>query len=152
MAVYLMRHGTCLPKNVDPYRPLSAEGEREVEMVARVVAAYKVHPSAVRHSGKLRARQTAEIMASYLNVDVSIGEMGGLLPEDDAVIFAESLRGDENTVYVGHLPFMERAVSYAITGDPTVPVLIFQTASCICLENDGQTGRWVVRWAVIPPL
>jgi len=152
MAVYLMRHGSCLSTGIDPRRPLSDEGIREVEAVARTVSMFDIAPSGIRHSGKLRARQTAEIMASCFGVDISIGEMDGLLPEDDAVVFAESLRGDENTLFVGHLPFMERVVSYAITRDPAMPVVRFQTASCVCLENDVQNSRWVVRWAVMPPL
>ena len=151
MAVYLMRHGRCLSELIDPRRPLSEKGVWEVEMVGRSVSAYDIVPSRIRHSEKLRARQTAKIIASYLEVDGSIGEMGGLLPEDDAVIFADSLREDENTLYVGHLPFMERVVSYAITGDPAVPVVRFQTACCVCLDTDGRSGRWVVRWSVTPP-
>ena len=60
MKLYLVHHGDAVPPDVDPQRPLSAEGRVGVEQVAGAAAQRAVKPAVVWHSGKLRARQTAE--------------------------------------------------------------------------------------------
>jgi hypothetical protein len=66
MRLYLVQHGDALPEQVDPERPLSAKGRRDVEAVARVLASAGARAVRVAHSGKLRAQQTAEVLTAAL--------------------------------------------------------------------------------------
>ncbi|RMD80618.1 MAG: phosphoglycolate phosphatase, partial [Gammaproteobacteria bacterium] len=59
MRLYLFQHAEALPEEVDPARPLSEAGRRQAAALGRLLAASGVRPSAWRHSGKERARQTA---------------------------------------------------------------------------------------------
>jgi phosphohistidine phosphatase SixA len=63
MRLYLVQHGDAVPERLDPERPLSASGRREVQAVARLLADTGVRAAHVVHSGKLRAQQTAELLA-----------------------------------------------------------------------------------------
>jgi phosphohistidine phosphatase len=54
MRLYLVQHGDAIPERVDPERPLSAEGRRDVEAVARLLASAGTRAVRVAHSGKLR--------------------------------------------------------------------------------------------------
>lgn len=58
MRLYLVQHGDAAPERLDPERPLSAAGRREVEAVARLLACAGARVAQVVHSGKLRAQQT----------------------------------------------------------------------------------------------
>ena len=63
MALYLVQHGKSLPKDVDPDQGLADEGIAETKRIAEVARGYQVNVSLIKHSGKKRARQTAEIFS-----------------------------------------------------------------------------------------
>jgi hypothetical protein len=66
MGLYLVQHGKSLPKEEDPDKGLSSEGTKEVERIAQMAKEHGVRVSSIKHSGKKRARQTAEILAAGL--------------------------------------------------------------------------------------
>jgi len=63
----LVHHGDAVGPQIDPRRPLSDEGRRQVEALSRDAAARGVKPDVIWHSGKLRARQTAELFWKACN-------------------------------------------------------------------------------------
>ena len=152
MSLYLIQHGKSLPKNVDPDQGLSEEGVAETERIADVAKGYGVRVSQIKHSGKTRARKTAEIFAAALNPDGSTEEVSGLKPLDDVAAFAATIEADENTMLVGHLPFMERMTSYLVTGSIDTPVFKFQNSGIVCLNKDSETGSWVIVWTLMPKI
>ena len=150
MALYLVQHGKSLPKGIDPDQGLSEEGIAETKRIADVAADYGVNVSLIKHSVKTRAHKTAEIFASALKPAGSIVEVGGLKPLDDVSTFAASIDPDENTMLVGHLPFMERMTSYLVTGSTDKPVFKFQNSGIVCLNKDPDSGSWVIVWTLMP--
>ena len=62
ITVYFVQHGIAVPKQVDAQRPLSEPGRAEVSRVATQLAKCKISIDTLFHSGKLRARQTAELI------------------------------------------------------------------------------------------
>ena len=91
MKLYLMQHGEARPEQDDPARPLTDRGRAEVKRVARAAGRLDLGIAQVVHSGKLRARQTAEIVAACLEPPPALGEMSGLGPNDDPRIAAEAV-------------------------------------------------------------
>ncbi|MBN2516691.1 MAG: phosphohistidine phosphatase SixA [Deltaproteobacteria bacterium] len=152
MALFLVQHGKSLPKEVDADRPLSEEGKETVARIAGVAADYNVFVSMIKHSGKMRAKQTADIMASFLKPAKGVQETSGLDPMDDVAAVAEELTGEEDEMLVGHLPFMERIVSYMITGSIETTVFKFQNGGIVCLDRDQDTGSWYIKWALMPEI
>jgi phosphohistidine phosphatase len=150
MALYLVQHGKSLPKDVDPQQGLSEEGRSEAERIASVAKGYGVNVSAIAHSGKKRALQTAEIFASALDVRNRVQERAGLKPLDDVAAFAANVSSKDNLMLVGHLPFMERMTSYLTTGSTENLVFKFQNAGILCLEEDTQTKTWYIKWTLMP--
>ncbi|MCX5903050.1 MAG: phosphohistidine phosphatase SixA [Proteobacteria bacterium] len=135
MALFLVQHGTSVPKEIDPECPLTDEGRDTVERIARSAAGHKIEVSLIKHSGKTRARQTADIMAYFLKPPGGVQEVSGLNPLDDVTLVAKGLPGAENVMLVGHLPFMERLVSYLITGATDRIVVKFQNGGIVCLDR-----------------
>jgi phosphohistidine phosphatase len=152
MALYLVQHGKSLPKDVDPRKGLSEEGIADVTRIAEVAAGYGVRVSAVVHSGRLRARQTAEIFAKALQPDQGLSEGRGLDPLDEVVAFSNTLDPSGNLMFVGHLPFMERLTSYLLTGSIEKPIFRFQNGGIVCLERDAQSQTWVIKWTLMPEI
>jgi phosphohistidine phosphatase len=150
MALYLIQHGKSLPKDQDPKKGLSEEGIAETERIAGVAKGYGVQVSNINHSGKTRARQTAEIFATALEPHGGIHEVSGLNPLDDVVAPADTLDSTKNIMLVGHLPFMERLTSYLITGSTQKPVFKFQNSGIVCLDKDPVAESWVIKWALMP--
>jgi phosphohistidine phosphatase len=152
MALYLVQHGKSLPKDVDPDQGLSDEGRAETERIAEVARGYNVNVSQIKHSGKTRARQTAEIFASALNPAGGVAEVSGLKPLDAVSQFAALIDAAADTMLVGHLPFMERMASYLVTGSADRPIFKFQNAGIVCLDKDPNSGSWVIVWTLMPKI
>lgn len=149
MSLFLVQHGKSLPKEIDPEKGLSLEGRNEVEWIATLAAEHGVTASAIRHSGKKRARETAQIYAKRLNPERGVSEMEGLAPLDD--VSKLSLISQENLMLVGHLPFMEKFTSYLITGSfNRPPVLKYQNGGIVCLEKNPETDSWFIKWTLFP--
>ncbi|MDY0041414.1 MAG: histidine phosphatase family protein, partial [Desulforhabdus sp.] len=88
MALYLVQHGKSLPKEKDPDKGLSPEGISEVQRIAGVAGGDGVKVAIIKHSGKKRARQTAEILADTLHAAGGLHATSGLDPLDDVTKIA----------------------------------------------------------------
>jgi len=124
---------------------LSAEGRREVETISAYLQKTGVTIKKACHSGKLRARETAQIFAGKI-AGGNILELQGMGPNDDVVEFVARLESD--VMYIGHLPHMEKTVSYLVTGDETAGVVKFVNAGVVCVEKDD--NGYHTRWYLIP--
>lgn len=150
MTVLLVQHGKSLRKEIDPERGLSDEGRIEVERIANVARDYRVKVSLIKHSGKKRARQSAEIFATIFNPPGGVVEASGLDPLDDVVAFARTIKQEQNIMIVGHLPFLELLTSYLVTGSTDYSVFRFQNGGIVCLEYDADTRSWILQWTLMP--
>jgi phosphohistidine phosphatase len=150
MALFLVQHGKSLPKDKDPQKGLSQEGVAETERIAQVAKGYAVPVSKITHSGKTRARQTAEIFEAALKPSGGTHAGSGLNPLDDVTVFADTIDNTKDVMLVGHLPFMERLTAYLITGSFEKPVFKFQNSGVVCLDKDSDTESWVIKWTLMP--
>lgn len=150
MAVYLVQHGLSLPKEQDPLRGLSKEGVADVERIAEVAAGYRVPVDLIRHSGKQRAAQTAEIFARFLSPGHGVEAMDGIKPLDPVEPIGKSLNPTSNVMLVGHLPFMEKLVCHLTTGHCGHRVFRFQNGGIVCLDRDPEDADWFIKWTLMP--
>ena len=150
MALYLVQHGKSLSKDMDPERGLSEEGRAETKRIAEVAAGYHVNVRSIQHSGKKRARETAEIFHALLGPGAGFEEITGLNPLDDVSTMAERITDREDMMLVGHLPFMEKLTALLITGKEDKPVFRFQNSGIVCLDQDETSGFWAIKWALMP--
>ncbi|MFQ5955410.1 MAG: phosphohistidine phosphatase SixA [Kiloniellales bacterium] len=152
MRLYLVQHGDAVGKEVDPDRPLSETGRRDVDRLAAFLAERNIGAARVLHSGKTRARETAEILAQAMAPGAQVEASRGLDPNDPTDTLAREVSGwADDALVVGHLPFMDRFVARLTTGDEEVSVAAFRPGSLVCLER-GQAGRWVIAWMIRPEL
>jgi len=152
MRVYLVQHGEAIDKAENPDRPLTADGKRAVDAVGNLLAKAGIKPTAVWHSGKLRAEQTARRLGDALGIGSEVREHDFLGPKDSPgdTIEAVKAAGGDNML-VGHLPHMEKFAACLITGNEDTPVVRFQKGGVACLEQDDK-GAWAVAWFIVPSL
>lgn len=153
MRIYLVQHGRPVSKEENPDRPLSDEGRAEVEKVARFLDKCGMRVETIFHSGKTRAEQTAEIMASNLNPSGKAVEKGGLSPLDDVRVTLKEIKGSErDLMVVGHLPHLGGLAALLLTGDESIAVVAFQQGGVVCLESDATREKWMVAWMLVPEI
>lgn len=152
MRLYLVQHGDAVPKDVNPERPLSEQGIKDVVRVASLLKKAGVQVSRIIHSGKTRAEGTAELLASA----VAPGRKPKAVPGLDPLYPPEGLaqkaaEWQEDTMVVGHLPFMDKLVSRLLTGRQNPAVVGFTPGTVVCLEHE-QDARWKMLWMLRPEL
>ena len=144
MKLYLVHHGDAVPADVDPQRPLSGEGRVGVEQVAGAAAQRAVKPAVVWHSGKLRARQTAEAFWRACNPLAEFSAARGVQPTDSPEWMADRLMGETRDIMlVGHMPNIERLLRLLIEGSAE-GTAAFPAHGIVALE--AIDTRWVERW------
>lgn len=158
MRVYLVHHGQALDPTVESTRPLSPEGHRITDALARRAAALEVRPAHVWHSGKLRAKQTAELYWRHCNALAEFKAVRGLQPSDDPslvpLLLKESLGAD--VMLVGHYPHLpsvfhllcEEEIN-ASRSAGAVP-RVFPQNGMVALESTADPGRWVEAFRLSP--
>jgi len=153
MHLLLVRHGIPLPREEDPQKGLSDKGRREVKKVASHLKKTGVTVDAVWESGKKRATQTAEILASSLMAGRgTAAEKPGIAPNDPVEKLAEELSGRSgDLMIVGHLPFLSRLVSLLLLGKEAPDVVVFQPGGVVSMDRYGD-GKWAIRWMVVPSM
>jgi len=154
MRLYLVQHGEAVSEDVDPDRPLSDRGRADVARVAGFLAEAGVSVDRVLHSGKTRARQTADAFAAALAPGAVVAQTeGGIAPKDSTDWLASvAARWTDDVMVVGHLPFMGRVVSGLIADDEGAGMAAFTPGTVVCLERNDDTGTWTVALMVGPPL
>ena len=80
MEIYLVQHGAAKTEAENPQRSLTEGGMRTVERMGEHLAALALALDRIEHSDKLRARQTAEILAAKLRPANGTVQVPGLLP------------------------------------------------------------------------
>jgi len=146
--LYLVQHGEAMNPEEDPDRPLTDRGATDVRRVAQLAAgARSVAVERVVHSGKTRARQTAEVWGEMLGVPVEVSD--GLAPLDDPRIWATRVTAETgDLMLVGHLPHLAKLAGLLLAGDADRSVVAFRQGGLVGLGR-GPAG-WSV-WLVLPP-
>ena len=115
--VYLCRHAKAAPGEPDDLRELTAKGRRQAEALGEQLAACPSRRSLVLSSPLVRARQTAEAIASATGAPLEIERR--LAPGATVDDLRDAVAGRDGPVAtVGHQPDCSE-IAFAVTGvDP----------------------------------
>ncbi len=146
MMILLVHHGPAVGPEVDPMRPLSSVGRAATERLAAAAAQRGVQPQAIWHSGKLRARQTAELFWKACNPLASLSAERGLQPDDSPRLMRDQLTGETRSILIaGHMPSLSRLLA-SLLGEPHGSMsVVFPQHGCVALEPDGDLWKEVWR-------
>ncbi len=149
MYLYLMRHGEARPKEEGAARGLTRRGAETVRGVAMDFSVMNPDVGRILHSGKRRAKQTAEIVAELLGLPERVQEVPHLEPDADIALFLPEVgRLQEDTLVVGHLPHLARLAAALLTGSPEPELVRLQPGGVLCLAR--HEGHWLIEWMIRP--
>ncbi|MCK7508661.1 MAG: histidine phosphatase family protein [Desulfobacterales bacterium] len=101
MDLYLVQHAEAKKEDEDPARPLSDKGVADITGVAQAALPLLHAIDTVFHSGKLRARQTAEILARHVEPAGGIRETDGLAPLERSCPVGGTVKGHGQACHPG---------------------------------------------------
>ena len=113
MQLLLIRHAIAEDGAEDDARALTEKGRKRFEEVVRGLDALDLRLDLVLHSPKLRAVQTAELLAPLVDGEVQVT---GLLAEAPGQALLKHLRGEAVAV-VGHQPWLGELLGLLLTGE-----------------------------------
>jgi len=138
MRVVLVHHAEAVGPDVDPQRPLSAAGHQRAAMLASRLKHEAFAPQAIWHSGKLRARQTAEAFLVACAPFAEFKMIRGLLPDDPPEWLRQELTAEARDVLVvGHIPNIMRLAAL-LRDDTELP-----QHGYVMMEKTGTSWRRV---------
>jgi len=152
MKLYLVQHGEACTKEVDAERPLTDQGKRDIDRLAAFLKQADIQVSRAIHSGKLRAKQTAECLAAAIAPGVDLEISGLINPNDNPGAFDwQSESWGRDMLVVGHSPFMAKLVSHMLVEDENRLKTAFQPGAAVCLELYDDS-HWQMNWMIRPEL
>jgi phosphohistidine phosphatase len=141
--LYILQHGEAVAKEIDAERPLSEQGIRDIRILALHMQNMGVQRGNVFHSGKLRAQQSARLVAETISPGVQPLQTEGLNPNDDPTVIIEDIEQmDENILIASHMPFVSRLCSTLLTGT-TDAEFASMPGTLFCLEKADNKWRLV---------
>lgn len=145
MHLYLVHHGDAVGPGVDPRRPLSAVGQASVDRLAGLAAKRGVQPDVFWHSGKLRAKQTAEAFWRACNALAELSASRDLQPGDPPAWIRDRLIGESRDILIaGHYPHLPGLLALLKGGNELGS--IFPLHGIVALKTDDEGATWIEEW------
>jgi phosphohistidine phosphatase len=153
MHLYLVQHGEAEAREGETERSLTEEGIAALRRMTAFLDRRPLPPlEAMYHSGKLRARQTAELLSPHIQAARGVLAADDLAPNSDPKIWARKLRDTvDDLMLVGHMPHVSKLASLLLAHDAGLSIVQFHNAGIVCLERDID-HIWRVDWMVIPEI
>ena len=150
MQLFLVHHGDAVGPDVDPRRPLSERGREQVERLAAEAAKRGARPAVVWHSGKLRARQTAEAFWKACNALAEFSATRDLQPADPPAWIHDRLCGESrDTLIAGHFPHLPQLLALLLGKPPDSPGE-FPAHGLVALDREREGPGWRELWRIVP--
>ena len=152
MKLYLVRHGEVSTREVFPNSPLSKKGKADVFKMGKFLKDADVKIDVLWHSKKVRAVQTAQILAKIIEIDQEkVVEKEELSPNAPANnMLKQIIKENRNLMIVGHLPFLQKLSSLLLVNSEYEELIKFPLGGVVCLKREGD--KWHLLWEVIPEL
>src|SRR3954470_24781131 len=145
MRVYLVHHGVAVGPEEDPRRPLSAVGLANAARVAAKAAALGARPDVVWHSGKLRAKQTAQEFWRACNALAEFSASRDLQPDDPPEWIRDRLRAEPRDVLIaGHFPHLPRLLELLLRANAAAEQ--FPLHGVVALGSQDEGESWNLLW------
>ncbi len=113
MHLYFIRHAEAVDiASSDFERELTERGVRRTRLVGRMLSGLSLEPARIFSSPRIRARQTADIIAAALGKTVEVQESLDFDFDVEAVSrLIEPLAPEAEVIFVGHNPSMSAVVA-----------------------------------------
>ena len=151
MRLLIVHHGDAVGPEVDPRRPLSPWGREAVDRLAAEAARRGAKPAVIWHSGKLRAKETAEAFWRACNPFAEFSATRDLQPDDPPQWMRDRLRGEPKDLLIaGHYPHLPRLVELLLAGPERTGPRDFPQNGVVALRTDDEGETFSEEWRLDP--
>lgn len=159
MEIYLLRHAVAVERGtrgvIDEQRPLTPEGALKMRTAAQGMKNFGVEFDALLTSPLIRARQTADIVASVYNARNMLKELPALkpgVPVEKLWTALKPFAHCRRLMLVGHEPDMSALASTLLTGRPAGMNLTFKKGGLCLIEIDSlpPKAHGTLLWLITP--
>ena len=152
MKLYLVHHGEAVPKEQDPGRPLTDKGRKDLQKLATFLERAGIRVARIIHSGKDRARDSAEILRAEIAPGVDLERIKGIKPDAPVGPLLQDIHNWRQDILIaGHGPYISRLVASLITGNQGPKFVATKPGTIICLERD-EREQFRICWMLPPEL
>lgn len=134
MEVYLVRHGAAHTKEDDPERHLNKDGLGQCHLSGRALRRLDTMFDLVISSPKVRARQTAEIIADevgYPKDEIKVTEtLEPMASPKDTTSYLNNFTKKKNIMLAGHLPLLGNLASELLR--ESTQISLYFEAGAVC--------------------
>ena len=160
MRLYLLRHAEADPGTPDASRDLTAQGQRQIALLAKGAGRVPLEEvDAIEHSPLVRAVRTAQLLRLATGSPLPLKVLGGLEPENDprktAALLAKSRR---SRLLVGHNPHLAELTALLLGLADGGAKVRFRKSGLLTLERTAKPtrlrpyGSWSLLWMIPPDL
>jgi len=151
MEIYLMQHGSALPKEQDPEEGLSPDGKASIHATGKALKKMGITLDVMLSSPKKRSKQTASIVAEEVGFPpekiIETEKVKAMThPEETIKTLAEYQR----ILIAGHLPSVAEVASFLLT-EGSKATIEFERGGCCRIDvEDLPTHSGHLKWYLIP--
>jgi phosphohistidine phosphatase len=158
MEIYILRHGIATERGApghkkDSDRPLTPEGEDKMRQIAEAILGMELKFDLILSSPFKRAEQTANIVASELDEEVTFTEL--LEPDGNALELIAEINDEkpQRVLLVGHEPYLSQLISVLTTGGSDAAIELKKGGLCKLTTDKLTFGRCAtLNWLLTPKL
>ncbi len=152
--IHLLRHAHAGDaaewSDSDDLRPLTAKGRRQSERLGGFMREHGIHPDVIVSSPKVRALQTAEIVAGELGMTVrQDGRLADFFGPSQMWALLDEL-GTREPLFVGHDPDLSVLLGFLLGCDGVV--MRKGALASVDIESRLGDGDGFLRWLLPPDL
>ena len=161
MNLYIVRHAIAVEPGTPGYdddsqRPLTDTGRKKMKKIVKGLRQFEVELDLILSSPYVRARDTAEILASEFKMKKKVAFTDNLIPPGnfDSLIDEIGEKYDVNNLaLVGHEPMLSRFISFLMTGNPDAAIMLKKGGVCLLsADNLRQERRAALQWLLTPAI
>ena len=154
MELYLMQHGSALPKKQDPEEGLSPDGEAQIHASGKALKKMGISFDVIFSSPKKRSKQTASIVAQEVECPqdsiIQTEKVKAMTPVEETLAFVAGYFENQRMLIAGHLPSVAEVASSLVTEGSKVTIE-FERGGCCRIDIEDLTahaGR--LKWYLTP--
>ncbi len=154
MEIYILRHGIAVDRGTpgfkkDADRSLTKDGEEKTHQVAEAMLAMELKFDLILSSPYVRAAQTANIVASELDEEVTFTDF--LLPDANPLELIREVNHTKPQSVVGHEPDLSRLISLLVSGGSEAAIELKKGGLCKLTTEKLTFGQCAtLHWLLTP--
>ena len=154
MEIYLMQHGSALPKGKDPEEGLSPDGKAQIHASGKALKKMGITFDVMFSSPKKRSKQTASIVAEEVGFPpdkiIEAEKVKALTYPEETITFLAEYSGNQRILIAGHLPSVAEIASFLLT-EGSKATIEFERGGCCRIDvEDLPTHSGHLKWYLTP--